>query len=198
MATTLSPDDIREYELMVILPPDLTEPEMKAKLAEFHEALTQHGGKVIHQEVTPVRDFAYKIGKFDRGTYATYHFSFPIAEINELEKLVRIEMGIVRHMLITCPKNYEFKGIMEYEAEGEAMKLAEMEERKAKDNEAADRRNNPRPRPATTERPVTVPAAAANVSAEKPAPAPKAAPKADLNRVDEQLKAILDNPDISL
>jgi len=204
------PEDVREYELMVILPPDLTETDLKTKVQDFQEALSQHGGKVIDQEVTPVRDLAYRIGKYDRGTYATFHFAFPIEHVQELEKLIRIEMGVVRHMIVTCPKNYVFKGLLAYEEEAEALRLKEAEEKKAKDNEDMERRNSPRPaaRPARAEKPSEVPASAANVAPkaevkvekkeEAPAPAPKAAPKADLSKVDEQLKAILDNPDISI
>lgn len=203
-------EDVREYELMVILPPDLTETDLNTKVQDLREALSQHGGKVLNEEITPVRNLAYRIGKFDRGTYATFHFSFPINAVQELEKLIRIEMGVVRHMIVTCPKNYIFKGIMAYEEEADALRLKESEEKKAKDNEAMERRNSPRPvapRPARAEKPTDVPASAANVAPktevkvekeEAPAPAPKAAPKADLSKVDEQLKAILDNPDISL
>ena len=56
------------YELMVILPPGLTDPELKTKVQDLSSALAQHGGKVFTKEVTPLRDFAYRIGKHDRGT----------------------------------------------------------------------------------------------------------------------------------
>ncbi len=179
-------EDVREYELMVILPPDLTEADLNTKVQDLREALSQHGGKVLSEEITPVRNLAYRIGKFDRGTYATFHFSYAIDGVQELEKLIRIEMGVVRHMIVTCPKNYIFKGIMAYEEEAEALRLKESEEKKAKDGEAMERRNNPRP--ARAEKPSEV----------SPRDALASVPKADLSKVDEQLKAILDNPDISL
>lgn len=205
-----SPDDVRAYELMVILPPDLTEVDLKAKVRDITEALSQDGGKVLESEITPVRDLAYRIGKYDRGTYATFHFSFPIDRVQELEKMIRIELGVVRHLLVSCPKNYVFKGLMAYEQEADALRLKESEERKAKENEEQDRRNNPRPvaRTPRVEKSVDVPARAANVTA--PAVEQKVedkkeathvaahAPKTDLSKVDEQLRAILENPDISI
>ncbi len=192
-------EDVREYELMVILPPDLTETDLKAKIHDLREALSQNGGKVLHEEVTPVRNLAYRIGKYDRATYVTFHFSFAIDSVQELEKLIRIEMGVVRHLLVTCPKNYSFKGLLAYEEEAETLRLKEAEEKKAKDNEDMDRRNNPRPAPKPRpEKQIEVAPSAANVSPAPVVAAPKIEPKADLSKVDEQLKAILDNPDISL
>lgn len=210
-----APEDFREYELMVLLPPDLTDPELKAKVQDLSTVLTQHGGKVLHQEVTPLRDLAYRIKKFDTGFYVTFHFSQATENINEIEKTVRIEMGVVRHLLMACPKNYEFKGLMVYAEEAEGMRLKEMEEKKAKDQADMDRRSS-RPRvavPARGEkpempvagseipasRPVAKPVAKeeAEVKAEK-APVMKTEPKADLSKVDEQLKALLDNPDIQI
>lgn len=201
-----SPEDIRAYELMVILPPDLTEADLKAKVQDITEALSQDGGKVLESEVTPVRDLAYRIGKYDRGTYATFHFSFPIDRVQELEKMIRIELGVVRHLLVTCPKNYVFKGLMVYEQEAEALRLKEAEERKAKENEEQDRRSSPRPvaRTPRVEKSVDVPAKAANVESESPVKEKEVVhtaahtPKADLSKVDEQLRAILENPDISI
>ncbi len=199
-------EDIRNYELMVILPPDLTDPELKTKVQELKTLLTQHGGKVIDMEVTPLRDLAYRMHKYDKGYYVTFHFSYPINGINELEKTVRIEMGVVRHLLLTCPKNYEFKGLMVYAEEADAMRLKEMEEKKAKDQADQDRRSAPRPvaRPAPrAEKPETdkgpIPASKpAAEKAEKPAPAPAPKAKPELSKVDEQLKALLDNPDIQI
>lgn len=209
MATTIVPEDVREYELMVILPPDLTDPELKTKVQDLKGVLTQHGGKVLAQELTPIRDFAYRIKKYDRGFYVTFHFSYPQEFINELEKTVRIEMGVVRHLLLVCPKNYEFKGLMVYAEEAEGMRLKEMEEKKAKEQADMDRRSRPaRPtRPEKPERdmgkeiPASKPAEkavekASEERAEKPVI--KKEPKPELNKVDEQLKAILDNPDIQL
>ncbi len=206
MANTVAPETIREYELMVILPSDLTDPELKTKVQDLKGVLTQHGGKILNQELTPVRDFAYRIGKYDRGFYATFYFSFPIEFINELEKMIRIEMGVVRHLLLTTPKNYEFKGLMEYQQEADAMRLKESEEKKAKDQADMDRRSAPRrpAMPARAEKPEQdlskeLPVAAAKpVVKEAPVEAPKKEAKADLTKVDEQLKALLDNPDIQI
>jgi len=206
MANTVAPETTREYELMVILPPDLTDPELKAKVQELKTALTQHGGKVLNHEVTPLRDFAYRIKKYDNGYYVTFHFSFSTEFINELEKMVRIEMGVVRHLLLICPKNYEFKGLQEYAQEADAMRLKEMEEKKAKDQADMDRRNRPAARPAPRAEkpemdkgpvPASKPVVKEEVKVEK-APVMKTEPKPSLDKVDEQLKALLDNPDIQI
>ena len=128
--------------------------------------------------------------------------------------MVRIEKGVVRHLLLSCPKNYEFKGLMVYAEEADAKRLQEMEEKKAKDQAGIGSGMRPRP-PMRSEKPErdmgkSIPASTAPTV---PAPAPaaptvltvpvapkieKAESKADLSKVDEQLKAILDNPDIQI
>lgn len=196
-------EDVRDYELMVILPPDITEVDLKAKIADIEEVLSQHGGKILHFELTVLREFAYRIRKHDRGYYATFHFSYPIEHVNELERFVRIESGAIRHLLVSCPAHYEFKGLMAYEQEAEALKLKETEERKAKEEDEQQKRAARTVRPARTEKPAQVPAASANVS-EKSVPEKKASvsvtpdQKPEFAKVDEQLRAILDNPDIQL
>ncbi len=207
MADVVVPEDLREYELMVILSPDLTDPELKAKVQELKGVLTQHGGKILAQELTPIRDFAYRIKKYDRGFYVTFHFSYPQEFVNELEKIIRIEMGVVRHLLLVCPKNYEFKGLMVYAEEAEGMRLKEMEEKKAKEQADMDRRSRPA-RPAARPEKPEQDTSGKEIPASKPVEQPvgkKEAPvphvrevKPELNKVDEQLKAILDNPDIQL
>jgi small subunit ribosomal protein S6 len=187
-------EDIRDYELMVILPPDITEADLKAKVSDIEGTITQHGGKILDREVTPLRDFAYRIRKHDRGFYATLHFSAPIDRVNELERFVRIESGALRHLLVACPKHYEFKGLMAYVQEAEALSLKEAEEKKAKAEEQQQRKMSARPaRAVRPEKPAAVPAQVANVPA-----AAIETKKPELSKVDEQLKAILDNPDIQI
>lgn len=212
-----------EYELMVILPPDMTELQLNERVGEFAQFIALQGGKVLHQEVTPLRPLAYRIKKHDRGYYATFHFSCPTEKVKDFERTVRIEMGVVRHLLIACPKHYEFKGIMEYEKEAEDIKLREMEERKA-DDAAKEEARSVRRRAEKPEAPRAGDALPVRESAHEPAaPVRERTPEkrveaakpvvpaaaepvvpsaqeqqAKLDDVDEQLKRILENPDITV
>lgn len=212
-SSVASLEDVREYELMVILPPDIVEAEVKTRIQAIKDAIKEHG-KLLHEEVTPVRNFAYRIKKHDRGTYATFHFSFPASDVVAFEKEVKIEIGVLRHMLVVCPAHYEFRGLLEYEKSAEAMRAREMEERKAQEAQAEEEKTARHAAyRARTEKP-EAPRAGEAVPASAPVEAPKKVEsvakdeisdgatmsdkKADLSKVDAQLKAILENPDISI
>lgn len=211
-SSVASAEDVREYELMVILPPDIVEAEVKTRVQAIKDAIKEHG-KLLHEEVTPVRDFAYRIGKHHRGTYATFHFSFPASQVVTFEKEVKIEVGVLRHLLVVCPPHYVFRGVLEYEKDAEAMREREMEERKAQEAQAEEaktarhaayraRTEKPEAARAGEKMPASsvtpVPVESAKVSSGEKSDTIASDQKADLSKVDAQLKAILENPDISI
>ncbi len=191
--------DLAQYELCVILPPDMREDDMKARLNEIRARLTENGGKILQEDIAGLRDFAYRIKKFDRGFYAIFLFQHESTLIPELERDVRIEMAPLRYLLIRTPRHYFFKTLKEYDVEAEAAALKNEQERKANQN---DSRNKMR-RPMRKEKPD-----APKSSEEIPATveAPKAPEKvlseeelqAKLKAEEAKLQSLLDNPDIQI
>ncbi|EHX4479042.1 30S ribosomal protein S6 [Campylobacter lari] len=91
---------MRHYEVLFILKPTLTEEEVSAKLEFVKEVLTKNGAEI--ESVVPMgtRKFAYKIKKYERGTYFVIYFKAPTNLIAELERVLRITEEVIRFLIV--------------------------------------------------------------------------------------------------
>ncbi|WP_257939248.1 30S ribosomal protein S6 [Campylobacter lari] len=91
---------MRHYEVLFILKPTLTEEEVSAKLEFVKEVLTKNGAEI--ESVVPMgtRKLAYKIKKYERGTYFVIYFKAPTNLIVELERVLRITEEVIRFLIV--------------------------------------------------------------------------------------------------
>ncbi|CAM4097493.1 30S ribosomal protein S6 [Campylobacter armoricus] len=91
---------MRHYEVLFILKPTLTEEEVSAKLEFVKEVLTKNGAQI--ESVVPMgtRKLAYKIKKYERGTYFVIYFKAPTNLIAELERVLRITEEVIRFLIV--------------------------------------------------------------------------------------------------
>ncbi|WP_139453450.1 30S ribosomal protein S6 [Campylobacter armoricus] len=91
---------MRHYEVLFILKPTLTEEEVSAKLEFVKEVLTKNGAQI--ESVVPMgtRKLAYKIKKYERGTYFVIYFKAPTNLIAELERILRITEEVIRFLIV--------------------------------------------------------------------------------------------------
>ncbi|MBF7049243.1 30S ribosomal protein S6 [Campylobacter volucris] len=91
---------MRHYEVLFILKPTLTEEEVSAKLEFVKEILTKNGAQI--ESVVPMgtRKLAYKIKKYERGTYFVIYFKAPTNLIAELERVLRITEEVIRFLIV--------------------------------------------------------------------------------------------------
>ncbi|WP_257937788.1 30S ribosomal protein S6 [Campylobacter lari] len=91
---------MRHYEVLFILKPTLTEEEVSAKLEFVKEVLTKNGAEI--ESVVPMgtRKLAYKIKKYERGTYFVIYFKAPTNLIAELERILRITEEVIRFLIV--------------------------------------------------------------------------------------------------
>ncbi|AJD02001.1 30S ribosomal protein S6 [Campylobacter lari] len=91
---------MRHYEVLFILKPTLTEEEVSAKLEFVKEVLTKNGAEI--ESVVPMgtRKLAYKIKKYERGTYFVIYFKAPTNLIAELERVLRITEEVIRFLIV--------------------------------------------------------------------------------------------------
>lgn len=191
--------ELLQYELMVIFPSDLKDQDLKQKLDGLRNTITEERGKILHEDIAGLRDLAYRIRRHERGFYAVFHFEHEGRKIPELEKTVRIEMGILRHLLMKTSRHYFFKTLQEYQVEAEAAALKEEQEKKAeeasapgkffrtpKKTEKAEKPQAPEQLPVEV---VKVPPARAMSEEEL---------KEKLKQEEKKLESLLDNPDIQI
>lgn len=96
---------MRHYELLFILKPTLTEDEVKVKADFIKEIITKNGGEIANVVEMGTRKLAYKIEKYERGTYFVIYFKAPTQLIAELVRNLRITEEVIRFL----PVKYENK-----------------------------------------------------------------------------------------
>jgi small subunit ribosomal protein S6 len=90
---------MRNYELMCIIQPDLDETAMNGVLDKVKGWITESGGSIDKAEVWGRRRMAYTINKHREGQYVLLNLTMNPAATSELERNLRFQESIMRHML---------------------------------------------------------------------------------------------------
>lgn len=96
---------MRNYEIMFIVRPTLSEEEIKKVVENFSGILTSNGATVTETKEIGQRELAYEIKKFKSG----YYFLFEIeanddAAIKEFDRLALISNDVIRHLITKIEK----------------------------------------------------------------------------------------------
>ena len=95
---------MKNYELMVIFTPVLSDDEFKAAQKKFTEFITEHGGTVVHSNPWGLKSLAYPIQKKTTGIYWVLEYSAP-SDFNEKLKIqILRDEQIMRHMITVLDK----------------------------------------------------------------------------------------------
>jgi len=205
MADTIVNDDVKKYELMVIINPDLGGDAVKKRLDETRKLLAQKKGEtegqVYFEDVWGLRDLTYNIKKHDKGYYAVFDFMTDPQLIAEIDNTLRLEPELLRHMIVSLPFSYEAKTLAKMNEEAAAAEaLIEKPVKKGPYGAPAIAPAPVKRSVLKNEEPVAKAAAATEAI---PETAPKKAAKKEekkettLEEVDAKLKSIIDNPDIN-
>ena len=93
-------EQLRDYELVVIISPEVEEGEFEATTDNISRHITGRGGTVSEMEQWGKRRLAYPIRHFVEGSYVLTRFKLKPAFGKELEANLRISEGVLRHLLI--------------------------------------------------------------------------------------------------
>jgi small subunit ribosomal protein S6 len=91
---------LRDYELIVIVSPEVPEEELASHLDKISEFITNKGGSVTEVERWGKRKLAYPINHFREGNYVLTRFKLEPGTTAELEANIRISEKILRHLLV--------------------------------------------------------------------------------------------------
>lgn len=93
---------MRDYEVTVVLKPDLEDEPRTEILGRVESWLTQEGGAEGEINATHwgLRSFAYPIKKYTEGYYVYYEVSLNPAGINEIERNFTYVDEILRHLVV--------------------------------------------------------------------------------------------------
>jgi small subunit ribosomal protein S6 len=91
---------LRDYELIVIISPEVPEEEVPTNIDKIGEFITSKGGSITQVDRWGKRRLAYPINHFKEGSYVLTKFKIEPAMTAELEVNLRISEKILRHMLV--------------------------------------------------------------------------------------------------
>lgn len=91
---------MRQYELMIILDPELDERTVQPSLDKFLTVVTKDGGTVDNIDLWGRRRLAYDIAKKSEGIYAVVTMTAESATAKELDRQLGLNESILRTKLL--------------------------------------------------------------------------------------------------
>jgi len=91
---------LNEYELMVVMHPDIPEEDVPAAIERVTNAVTSRGGEVTDVNAWGRRRLAYPIKRQVEGNYLVTNIRLDPARCREVESTLMISEDVLRHLLI--------------------------------------------------------------------------------------------------
>ena len=91
---------MRDYELMVVLDPNLDDAAIDAMNTRIQTLATQRGGTIENVDVWGRRRLAYPIGRYRDGVYILYRMQLPPNAAAEIERALKLTESVIRHLLV--------------------------------------------------------------------------------------------------
>jgi small subunit ribosomal protein S6 len=100
-ATSPREEDIvlRKYELLFITHPEYDDEKIAAVISRYQDVITNGKGAVTSAEKWGKRRLAYEINDLREGTYVLVIFEAEREVAAELDRLMKIDQEILRHMI---------------------------------------------------------------------------------------------------
>ena len=87
---------MHQYELMVILDPEVDERTIAPSLEKFLNVITNDGGTIENVDIWGRRRLAYEINKKAEGIYAVVNFTAAPASTTELDRQLKLSEAVMR------------------------------------------------------------------------------------------------------
>ncbi|GBC98851.1 30S ribosomal protein S6 [bacterium HR17] len=94
------PKGSRSYELIFLVDAGLPKGDLNGLIEKLQTFIEQRDGAVENVRVSDVRRLAYEIKKRTHGVYVVVNFWIQPAHIAELERMLRLDDRVLRHMVI--------------------------------------------------------------------------------------------------
>ena len=94
---------MKAYELLFFVDPAITEEQRAGVLKRIDATISENGGKVDNVDNWGKRKLAYEIDKLAEGDYTLINFQADPTQIAELDRVLRINDAVKRHMIVRRP-----------------------------------------------------------------------------------------------
>ena len=88
------------YENTIVAKQDLAEKDLKTIREKYNEIINNSSGKVLKIEEWGLLNLANKIKNYKKGFYIHYKFEGNSNTLNEIEKTIKIDRSIIRHLTV--------------------------------------------------------------------------------------------------
>lgn len=121
MPSLLNPtsEETRIYEIAVLIAADLTDKEKQETLRTIEGILAERGMQMREKDEWRRMGLAYPIQGKTQGQYIIFYVEGKPAAISDLDRQLKIERGVLRHLIIKLPPNYK---VVNWEAHYNAWK----------------------------------------------------------------------------
>ena len=91
---------MRDYELVMIVSPEVADESVSATVERVQEFIAEQGGQV--KEVTPWgrRRLAYNIEHFQEGSYVVAQLNLDPERVRALEENLKLSTDVIRHLVV--------------------------------------------------------------------------------------------------
>lgn len=100
VAVAVEESQVRDYELVFIVSPDVSDEALEAKIGSISQFVTSKGGTVSNIDQWGKRRLAYPLKRFLEGNYVLAQFNMSPVWSKELEASLKISEEVLRHLLI--------------------------------------------------------------------------------------------------
>jgi small subunit ribosomal protein S6 len=90
----------KEYELVYIVSPDVSDEALENRVSNVSQFITSHDGVISSVDKWGKRKLAYPLKHYLEGNYILTRFSLSPARCKELEANLKISEEILRHLLV--------------------------------------------------------------------------------------------------
>ena len=91
---------MRDYELVVVLDPNLEDTAIEALNTRIQTMVTQRGGSIESVDTWGRKRLAYPIGRFRDGVYILTRLQLPPNGAAEIERALKLTESVIRHLLV--------------------------------------------------------------------------------------------------
>jgi small subunit ribosomal protein S6 len=93
-------ETLRDYELVVILRPDIGDDTISESIDRVHQAIRTRGGEIVDVNHWGRRRLAYPIKRHFEGNYVVNQIKLDPSRVSDLESNLRISEEVIRHLVI--------------------------------------------------------------------------------------------------
>tara|TARA_Y100000996_G_C22500911_1_gene634390 strand:+ start:459 stop:785 length:327 start_codon:yes stop_codon:yes gene_type:complete len=92
------------YENTLVTKQDLAKSELKTIKDKYNNLINDNAGKVIKIEEWGLLNLARKIKRYNKGFYIHYKFEGNQETINEINKKIKVDSSVIRHLIVKYKK----------------------------------------------------------------------------------------------